>query len=188
MTLLPDSLLPLASGVMVGSALLAAREYLRAARIRDAWRLAGLNAHDPETGLLTLSSAETELHRLIDLACVTDAQLSSATIRVDSRDPAAAGVAITRVVRGGDIAWRTDDDTFAVLLLTPDRASAVQAVTRLLTAVEATQHSGSTPLAGISSWPDDGEDAWMLNERALARLAPIERWRSVCQLVNDRAA
>jgi diguanylate cyclase (GGDEF)-like protein len=91
------------------------------------------------------------------------------------------GLVIAEWVRDSDVAARIGGDEFAALLLKADRAQASQVVDRLRAAVEGLGLMGDgsehpvTLSAGIALFPEDGDDAEALLERADTALYEAKR-------------
>lgn len=174
----------LMAGSTAGLGLLAIRAQVIAQRAQAQWHIAGLGDADPETQLLTMHAADTELHRLTQLADDHDSFLSAVVLRLDPREPVPAARAVAEGIRVSDVAWRVDHDTVCVLVLSPTRHDAVRAAHRICTLAD---HHAPTPgavRAGIASWPEDGNSAWELAYRAEQRMAPLARWKQVTGMIN----
>jgi diguanylate cyclase (GGDEF)-like protein len=154
-----------------------------------------LASRDPLTGLLNHREFHQALERELERARRSDRPVSVTLVDLDGFKAvndehghargdvvlAAAGEAIDKSSRAGDLVFRVGGDEFAVLLPDTESADAVGAAERTCEAVAAIGE-GVTASFGTAAWPADGGSKDVLlaeaDHRLYAMKAPSARRRS----------
>lgn len=127
-------------------------------------------------GFATLSAAAQDFPALLEIAESTDHHLCLGLLRLSGREPAAQAASINERTRRHEALYRVDANLFALLVLTRDRAAAVQAVSRLVGDTDRVE-------CGMCDAPEQARnlaDSLLIASR---RFAPAERFLSAaCEL------